>query len=78
MLGALSNQSVALVIGAALVAFLALVALARSLLARSPSWRRLRVGVFVERDPELVELEPPAWPGGDDVTRELPPRRERQ
>jgi hypothetical protein len=54
---ALSEPVAVTVVVAGLVAFLALVALARALLSRAPAWRRVRVGVFVERDPELGELE---------------------
>lgn len=48
----MSDATLVTVAVAGLFAFLALVAFARVLIRRDgPGWRRLRVGVFVERDP---------------------------
>ena len=46
----MSDAETVTAIVAAFFALLALVALARSLTHRGPSYRRFRVGVFVERD----------------------------
>jgi hypothetical protein len=76
VLGALSDAVAQTLIGAALVAFLALVLLAARIVRRHDvaGWRRLRVGVFLERDAPSSAVPHAAEPDGEQLEPEPEPR----